>query len=125
MKFEWDSRKARLNLLKHHVSFEEATTAFRDSLSVTAPDLSHSNTEYRFVTFGVSSKGKLLTISHTERVESIRIITARPATRQRERFMKKAKNSELNDWGKADYKRSDLGEFMRGKYAKRIRESTN
>ena len=39
--------------------------------------------------------------------------------------MKKAKNSELNDWGKADYKRSDLGEFMRGKYAKRIRESTN
>jgi hypothetical protein len=39
--------------------------------------------------------------------------------------MKKAKNSELNDWGKADYKRSDLGEIIRAKYAKRIRESTN
>lgn len=39
--------------------------------------------------------------------------------------MKKAKNSELNDWGKSEYKRSDLGEFVRGKYAKRIRESTN
>jgi len=82
MKFEWDSRKARLNLLKHHVSFEEATTAFRDLLSVTAPDLAHSSSEYRFVTFGLSSKGKLLTISHTERGESIRIISARPATKQ-------------------------------------------
>jgi hypothetical protein len=39
--------------------------------------------------------------------------------------MKKAKDSELNDWGKAEYKRSDLGELVRGKYAKRIRESTN
>ena len=39
--------------------------------------------------------------------------------------MKKAKNSELNDWGKSEYKRSDLGELVRGKYAKRIRESTN
>jgi hypothetical protein len=39
--------------------------------------------------------------------------------------MKKAKDSELDDWGKAEYKRSDLGELVRGKYAKRIRESTN
>ena len=39
--------------------------------------------------------------------------------------MKKTKNSELNDWGKSEYKRSDLGELVRGKYAKRIRESTN
>lgn len=39
--------------------------------------------------------------------------------------MKKAKNSELNDWGKSEYKRSDLGEIVRGKYAKRVRESTN
>jgi hypothetical protein len=39
--------------------------------------------------------------------------------------MKKAKESELNDWGRPDYKRADLGELVRGKYAKRIRESTN
>ena len=39
--------------------------------------------------------------------------------------MKKAKNSELNDWGRANYKRADLGELVRGKYAKHIRESTN
>lgn len=82
MKFEWDPRKAKLNLQKHRISFEEATTAFRDPLSVTATDLTHSSTEYRFVTFGLSSKGKLLTISHTERGESIRIITARRSTKQ-------------------------------------------
>ena len=39
--------------------------------------------------------------------------------------MKKAKDSELEDWGKANYKRADLGDLLRGKYAKRIRESTN
>ena len=39
--------------------------------------------------------------------------------------MKKAKNPELNDWGKANYKRADLGELVRGKYAKRIRVATN
>ena len=39
--------------------------------------------------------------------------------------MKKAKKSELNDWGRPEYKRADLGELVRGKYAKRIRESTN
>jgi len=82
MRFEWDSRKARRNLHKHRVSFEEAATAFRDPLSVTAPDLTHSSAESRFVTFGLSATGKLLTISHTERGESVRIITARRATKQ-------------------------------------------
>lgn len=81
MRFEWDSRKARGNLRKHRISFEEATTAFRDPLSVTAPDLTHSSSEYRFITFGLSWTGKLLTISHTEQGESIRIITARRATK--------------------------------------------
>jgi uncharacterized DUF497 family protein len=82
MKFEWDPRKAILNLRKHGVSFEETTTAFRDPLSVTAPDPDPSMSEHRFVTFGVSSKGRLLTISHTERGESFRIINARRATKQ-------------------------------------------
>ena len=82
MKFAWDPRKAKLNLGKHRVSFEEATTAFRDPLSATTPDPDHSSSEHRFVTFGVSSRGKLLTISHTERGESIRIINARRATKE-------------------------------------------
>lgn len=82
MKFEWDTRKAKLNLRKHSISFEEATTAFRDPFSATAPDPDHSSSENRFITFGLSSRGKLLTISHTERGESIRIINARHVTKQ-------------------------------------------
>jgi uncharacterized DUF497 family protein len=82
MKFEWDAKKAKLNWRKHRVSFEEAATAFRDPLSATGPDPDHSFSEYRFVTFGVSSKGRLLTISHAERGESIRIISARRSTKE-------------------------------------------
>jgi uncharacterized DUF497 family protein len=82
MKFEWDLRKAKLNFAKHRVTFEEATTAFRDPLSTTGADPDHSANENRFVTFGVSTKERLLVVSHTERGESIRIISARLAKRQ-------------------------------------------
>jgi uncharacterized DUF497 family protein len=81
MKFQWDPRKAKLNVAKHGVSFEEATTAFRDRLSATATDPDHSEDEKRFVTFGLSCKGRLLQISHTERGDLIRIINARLATK--------------------------------------------
>ena len=60
MRFQWDPRKAKLNLTKHDISFEEATTAFRDVLSVTAADPDHSDYEARFITYGLSSKGRLL-----------------------------------------------------------------
>jgi uncharacterized DUF497 family protein len=82
VRFEWDPRKAALNFTKQGVTFEEATTAFRDSLSATAHDSDHSIDENRFVTFGVSAKGRLLVVAHTERGETIRIISARLATRQ-------------------------------------------
>ena len=82
MQFEWDPEKAAANLAKHGVSFEEATTAFRDPLSATALDPDHSVGESRFVTFGLSSKGRLLIVSYTERGETIRLISARLATKQ-------------------------------------------
>lgn len=82
MKFEWDSHKASLNFKKHDVSFEEATTALRDPLSATAHDPDHSISEHRCVTFGLSSKGRIIVVSHTERSETIRIISARVATKQ-------------------------------------------
>jgi len=63
MKFEWDTSKARLNFAKHGITFEEATTVFRDPLSVTAVDPDHSMSEHRFVTFGMSAKGVLLQVS--------------------------------------------------------------
>ena len=81
MKFDWDRRKAASNLRKHGVSFEEAATALRDTLAVTGHDPGHSIGEDRFITFGVSSRGSLLAVAHTEGVDTIRIISARLATR--------------------------------------------
>ncbi|HEY0511956.1 MAG TPA: BrnT family toxin [Thermoanaerobaculia bacterium] len=81
MHFEWDPAKAAENLHKHGVSFEEASSVFFDSLSATGRDPDHSLAEKRLVTFGLASTGRLLTVSHTERGQRIRIISAREATR--------------------------------------------
>ena len=81
MDFEWDSAKAAANVRKHGVSFEEAVSALKDDLAATARDLAHSVVEYRFITFGVSARGRLLSVSHTERGNRVRIISARLATR--------------------------------------------
>lgn len=78
--FEWDNRKARQNLRKHVVSFEEAATVFGDLLSLTIVDQSHSDDEERFVIIGESIQGRLLVVVHTERGDNIRIISARVAT---------------------------------------------
>jgi uncharacterized DUF497 family protein len=83
--FEWDSRKARSNLAKHDVGFEEACTVFGDPLSLTIPDAEHSRTEKRYVTMGTALTGKLLVVVHTERGDNIRVISARRASR-RERW---------------------------------------
>ena len=80
MQFEWDSVKAAEDLAKHGVSFEEAATVFRDTLSETGTDPDHSVDEERFVVFGASASGNLLVVTHTERGDIIRIISARPAT---------------------------------------------
>ena len=63
MRFEWDPRKAAENLANHGVSFEEAATVFRDVLSATGADPDHSFDEERFVTFGISTGGRLLAIA--------------------------------------------------------------
>lgn len=86
MKFVWDPEKVAANARKHGVSFREASTALRDTLAVTGSDPDHSLGEDRFVTFGVSSEGRLLVVSHTDEGDVIRIISARPATRQERRI---------------------------------------
>lgn len=83
--FEWDARKAKTNLEKHKVSFEEAQTIFIDPLLVTFPDEFHSNAEERFTSIGISAKERLLLVVHTEQEELkervvIRIISCRKAT---------------------------------------------
>lgn len=62
------------------MSFEEASTVFGDTLSVTVLDPLHSHAEDRFVTIGMASGGKLLVVVHSDRGDRIRIISARPAT---------------------------------------------
>jgi len=88
--FEWDANKARTNLAKHGIAFEEASTVFGDPPSLTIPDPVHSATEDRFVTIGSSHRGKLLVVVHTERDDNIRIISARIASRQERRVYEKA-----------------------------------
>ncbi len=68
--FEWDARKARINLEKHKISFEEAQTIFIDPLLVTFPDELHSETEERFISIGISMQERVLLVVHTEREET-------------------------------------------------------
>ena len=80
MRFEWDRAKAEANRRKHRVSFDEAASIFFDPLSMTITDPDHSAGERRFLTMGISSKGRLLVVAHTERGDILRIISARTAS---------------------------------------------
>lgn len=79
--FEWDDEKAASNLRKHGVPFDEAVTVFGDARAITFSDTDHSESEDRSRTYGLSSKGRLLVVIHTERRHNLRIISARKATR--------------------------------------------
>ena len=80
--FEWNQDKAQANLSKHHISFDEASTAFGDPLSLTIPDPENSKGEFRYLLLGQSSFDHLLVVSFTEREERIRIISARLANKK-------------------------------------------
>jgi uncharacterized DUF497 family protein len=70
--FEWDTNKAKRNLAKHGVSFEESSTIFGDQRSLTIPDPVHSQIEERFVTIGASHRGKLLVVAYYQRASGSR-----------------------------------------------------
>ena len=86
--FEWDPRKAQDNRNKHGVTFDEAATVFTDSKALSIFDPDHSSeTEDRWITMGISEKGRLLIVNHTFREQSaeevtIRIISSRKATKK-------------------------------------------
>lgn len=86
LQFEWDDDKAANNDEKHGVSFQEASSVFRDALSVAFDDPDHSWDEQRFIIIGESNLGDVLVVAYTEREERIRIISAREATRRERRF---------------------------------------
>jgi uncharacterized protein len=81
MIYEWDPEKAKGNLQKHHVSFEDAATVFLDPLALTFPDPYHSGREEREMTIGHSTTHQVLFVSHCGRGNRVRIISARKATR--------------------------------------------
>ncbi|PJA79375.1 MAG: hypothetical protein CO148_07940 [Nitrospirae bacterium CG_4_9_14_3_um_filter_41_27] len=79
LNFEWDEEKAKANLKKHRVSFDEATTVFIDPFSITIPDPDHSVDEQRYIDLGSSDKCRVLVVVYTERGSNIRIISCRKA----------------------------------------------
>ena len=82
MEFEWDEAKAAANLKKHGVGFEEAKTVFDNPLAVIFDDEAHSLDEQQEIIIGHSQQNRLLLVSFTDRPNSIRIISARLATRK-------------------------------------------
>ncbi len=84
--FEWDARKAAINHAKHGVSFGEGATVFGDPDALDGPDVRHSKQEARFLRLGLAVTGRVLIVAYTVRRrddgESIRIISARRASRK-------------------------------------------
>ena len=94
MEFEWDADKAASNLDKHGVSFAEAMTVFGDPLEITIADPDHSESEFRFLSIGLSALGRLLVVAYTEREGKIRIIHARVAAPKERRAYESGKKSQ-------------------------------
>ncbi len=87
LKFEWDEEKAKDNLRKHKVSFDEGKLIFGDPFSTTIGDPDHSIEEDRHIDIGHSKKGRILLVAYTERGNKIRIISCRKATpAEREKY---------------------------------------
>jgi uncharacterized DUF497 family protein len=78
--YEWNLTKAKTNVRKHGVSFEEAASVFLDPLAITYPDPDHSDDEIREITVGHSARQRVIFVYHTQRRDRIRIIGARKAT---------------------------------------------
>lgn len=86
MEFEWDPEKAASNAEKHGVTFDEAMAVFGDPRAITYADTLHSQEEHRELTLGKAESSVILIVSHTDRAERIRIISARPASRRERRL---------------------------------------
>ena len=84
--FDWDENKNRINLEKHGITFEEASTVFFDDRAILFDDPEHSIDEDRFLLLGMSETAKVCIVCHCYRESDtvIRIISARQATRKEE-----------------------------------------
>ncbi len=111
--YEWDDHKAAGNLQKHGVSFDEAVSVFADPMALTF------ESEHRSRTYGISRKGRLLVVVHTERRNKLRIISAGKATRYEEA------SSPKPDQGKPESTSEHVGVGVRGKYFRPLAQRSN
>jgi len=81
--YQWDKNKAAINLRKHGIDFADAVSVFSDDLAITTPDERFD--EERFITIGLDALGQVLVVVYIWRGQKIRLISARPATRQERR----------------------------------------
>ena len=91
MIYEWNSAKAEQNLKKHGVSFDEASSVFRDPFALTIADTDRSLDEPRFITIRVTNKQRFVVVVHTDRADAVRLISARAATRKEKYEYEEAK----------------------------------
>jgi uncharacterized DUF497 family protein len=119
LSFEWDSTKAKKNIKIYGISFDEASSAFKDTLSLTIYDPLHSEDEERQILIGNSHQNRLLVIVHTERGSKIRIQAQEKRRSRKGANMKKMRKDPdmLEEY--------DFSKGIRGKYAKRYAEGTN
>lgn len=92
--FEWDRNKARTNLSKHKISFENATSVFRDEQAISVADEEHSESEERWLTIGMDEVTRTLVVIHTfmsidDNNCNIRLISARKATKKEQEIYRK------------------------------------
>ena len=95
MVYEWDGEKARANVRKHGVSFEEAATIFLDRSALTFPDPDHSVSEEREITIGHSVGHQVVFVSHCPRGNRVGIISARKATKRERRQYEEGIGKEI------------------------------
>ncbi|MCL4485302.1 MAG: BrnT family toxin [Nitrospirae bacterium] len=84
MSFEWDPEKAKANVRKHGVTFEEARSCFYDPRQIAFYDPDHSNDEDRELLIAHSNQGRVLLVSYMTRIDVVRIISARKARKSEE-----------------------------------------
>ena len=95
MVYEWNAPKAKANIQKHGVPFDEAATVFLDPLALTFPDPDHSAGEEREITIGYTTRHQVVFVSHCQRGDRIRIISARRATRRERRQYEEGSGKEI------------------------------
>lgn len=92
LNFEWDEDKAKANIKKHRVGFDEAATVFVDPFSITIHDPDHSVKEQRYIDIGCSDKGNVLVVVYIERGSSLRIISCRKAVSSERKLYEEQSN---------------------------------